>query len=74
MRAVIYEHACSSEDVPTLVTSKLALQYSGSEVSDTLTVMLYGFYSTQLDAMQCVAKSSQNRSVSEFEKVSIQRC
>ena len=59
------------EDVPTLVTSKLALQYSGSEVSGVL--MLYGFhwvYSTQLDAMQCVAKSSQNRSVSEFEKVS----
>lgn len=36
---------------------------------------LYGFCvlllvcHTQLDAMQCVAKSSQNRSVSEFEKV-----
>ena len=60
--------------MPTLVTSKLALQYSGSEVSDMLTVLLYGFYvvySTQLDAMQCVAKSSQNRSVSEFEKVSV---
>lgn len=59
------------EDVPTLVTSKLALQYCGSEVSSIL--LLYGFhlvYSAQLDAMQCVAKSSQNRSVSEFEKVS----
>ncbi|XP_065896587.1 26S proteasome non-ATPase regulatory subunit 11-like [Dysidea avara] len=40
------------EDVQVLVTSRLALRYTGCE----------------LDAMQGVAKCSENRSVSEFEK------
>ena len=31
------------EDVPMLVTSKLALQYSGSEVSGMI-MLLYGFH------------------------------
>lgn len=63
------------EDVPTLVTSKLALQYSGSEVSVTFVASLLcsdwltSLFTEQLDAMLSVAKSSQNRSVSEFEKV-----
>lgn len=37
---VVYEAFSRPEDVPTLVTSKLALQYSGSEVSTFVFVWL----------------------------------
>ena len=44
---------CSAEDVQSIVTGKLALKYAG----------------VQIQAIQSIAKASQNRSVAEFEKV-----
>ena len=45
----------SAEDVQGIVTGKLALKYSGP----------------QIEAIQSIAKASQDRSVAEFEKVRI---
>lgn len=44
---------CSPEDVQSLVTGKLALKYTG----------------VQIEAIQNIAKASQNRSIAEFQKV-----
>ena len=41
------------EDVQSIITGKLALKYAGAQV----------------EAMQFIAKASQDRSVAEFEKV-----
>ena len=44
---------CSAEDVQSIVTGKLALKYTG----------------VQIEAIQSIARASQNRSIAEFEKV-----
>ena len=41
------------EDVQSIITGKLALKYAGAQV----------------EAMQCIAKASQDRSVAEFKQV-----
>ena len=46
---------CSAEDVQSIVTGKLALKYAG----------------VQIEAIQSIARASQNRSVAEFEKVGL---
>lgn len=46
---------CSAEDVQSIVTGKLALKYAG----------------VQIEAIQSIARASQNRSVAEFEKVGV---
>ena len=43
----------SAEDVQGIVTGKLALKYTGP----------------QIEAIQSIAKASQDRSVAQFEKV-----
>ena len=43
----------SAEDVQSIVTGKLALKYAGA----------------QIEAIQSIARASQNRSVAQFEKV-----
>ena len=50
---VLFVFVCSAEDVQSIVTGKLALKYAG----------------VQIQAIQSIAKASENRSVAEFEKV-----
>ena len=51
-----HTHTHSPEDIHSIVTGKLALKFAGP----------------QIEAMQCIAKASEHRSVAEFKKVS--RC
>ena len=46
-------HTSRPEDVQSIITGKLALKYAGAQV----------------EAMQYIAKASQDRSVAEFEQV-----